>query len=59
LMNAKLNDQFEAQRGGVEIEQPDAAMDQDNVGFVDSDIHEEEQGREQDGGRDDGYEMER
>ena len=47
VMNAKLNAQFEAQRGGAEIEHPDAAIEQDNAGFVVEEGHEEEQGREQ------------
>ena len=49
LMNAKLTTQFEAQRGGVEIEQPGPAMEQDNAGYSVEEAHEQEQGLEQDG----------
>lgn len=43
LMNAKLATQFEAQRGGVEIEQPGPAMEQDNAGYSVEEAHEQEQ----------------
>lgn len=50
LMNAKLATQFEAQRGGVEIEQPGPAMEQDNAGYSVEEGHEQEQ---------EGFEIER
>jgi len=53
LMNAKLATQFEAQRGGVEIEQPGPAMEQDNAGYSVEEAHEQEQGIEIERGDDD------
>ena len=53
LMNAKLTTQFEAQRGGVEIEQPGPAMEQDNAGYSVEEAHEQEQGIEMERGDDD------
>ena len=53
LMNAKLTTQFEAQRGGVEIESPGPAMEQDNAGVSVEEAHEQEQGIEIERGDDD------
>jgi len=58
LMSAKFNAQIEAQRGGVEIETPDAAIEQDNAGGSVGDGYEQEQGIEMERGDDDSYGME-
>ena len=58
LMSAKFNAQIEAQRGGVEIETPDAAMEQDNAGVSVGDGYEQEQGIEMERSDDDSYGME-
>lgn len=58
LMSAKFNAQIEAQRGGVEIETPDAAIEQDNAGGSVEEGYEQEQGIEMERSDDDSYGME-
>ena len=55
VMSAKLNAQFEARKGSVEIEQPNAAMEQDNAPRLS--VEEFEDGKAQDHGRDQADDM--